>query len=73
LAKKTHKHCFNVGDLIVPQPPLKQSIGIVVQVVNLGDEEQDLEVLIQTENKRLWVSSLDVRLLKYQEANKEDL
>ena len=71
MAKKARNHSFKVGDLIVPQPPLKQAIGIVLQVVELGEEEQDLEVLLQTENKKLWVSSEDVRLLKYEEPNGE--
>tara|TARA_B100000809_G_C15114972_1_gene522071 strand:- start:913 stop:1134 length:222 start_codon:yes stop_codon:yes gene_type:complete len=73
MIKKARKHYFKVGDLIVPQPPLKQTIGIVLQVVELGEEEQDLEVLLQAESRKLWVSSLDVRLLRYKEAHGEDL
>jgi len=56
---------FNIGDLIVPKPPLKQIPGVILQVVDREGEEQDLEVLLQDDSKKIWVSSLDVQLLKY--------
>ena len=56
---------FNVGDLIVPKPPLKQVPGVILQVIDREGGEQDLEVLLQDGLKKIWVSSLDVQLLKY--------
>jgi len=56
---------FNIGDLIVPKPPLKQVPGVILQVVDREGGEQDLEVLLQDGPKKIWVSSLDVQLLKY--------
>ena len=56
---------FKVGDMIVPNPPLKQTVGIVLQVISRDNDEQDLQVSLQDTGQLVWVSSVDVKLLKY--------
>lgn len=51
--------------MIIPKSPLKQTIGVVLQVIDRGEREQDLEVVLQDSGQIVWISSLDVRLLKY--------
>lgn len=63
MRKKSYK--FKIGDMIIPKSPLKQTIGVVLQVIDRGEEEQDLEVVLQDSGQIVWISSLDVQLLKY--------
>ena len=61
---------LKVGDLIIPRPPLKQVPGIILQIVDINSVEQDLKVFFSGEdNSVVWISSLDVELLKYKKMN----
>lgn len=67
---KTAEKELQVGDLIIPRPPLKQVPGIILQVVDINSVEQDLKVFFSGEdNQVVWISSLDVELLKYKKVN----
>tara|TARA_R100001082_G_scaffold70072_1_gene39873 strand:+ start:1854 stop:2066 length:213 start_codon:yes stop_codon:yes gene_type:complete len=63
---------FKIGDLIVPKEPLKQTVGVVVNIRDGEASEtgktQDLQVMFQDTGKLAWVSSLDVKLLSYKKA-----
>jgi len=59
---------FKIGDLIVPKPPLKQDVGMIIKAININEREQDLKVLLQTTGRLIWVSSLDIKLLSYKKA-----
>ena len=63
MSNKSHK--FQIGDMIIPKSPLKQTVGVILQVIDRGEKEQDLEVVLQDSGQVVWVSSLDVQLLKY--------
>jgi len=63
MSKQSYK--FQIGDMIIPKSPLKQTVGVVLQVIDRGEGEQDLEVVLQDIGQVVWVSSLDVQLLKY--------
>ena len=60
---------FKIGDLIIPKPPLKQDIGMIIKTISVSEKEQDLQVLLQTTGRFVWVSSLDIELLSYKKAN----
>jgi len=63
---------FKIGDLIVPKEPLKQTVGVIVNIRDNEDstieKTQDLQVMFQNTGKLAWVSSLDVKLLSYKKA-----
>jgi len=66
----TRKKKFQAGDLIIPKVPLKQVPGIILQIVDISDAEQDLKIFLSGEdNQVVWISSLDVKLLKYKKIN----
>ena len=53
---------FNIGDMIIPKPPLKQAIGIILQIAT-NKEKPDLKVMLQDTGTIVWVSSMDVELI----------
>jgi len=63
MRKNNQKSLFNIGDLIIPKTPLKPTVGMVLSIKYLDEQEQDLEVLLQKSGEVIWVSSFDVELL----------